>query len=282
MGIKDKFKNAWQRVSDLDDESAQAKEQAAEGERIPYQEISKKLKELMKKNVDVVGRKILIPGYYKIYFSEYDREQRREVEKVLCEELKEELFPEMRKINPEQNKNDLLIEVETDPSLVKGQFRVDFRMKRPQAGEEPEKASPPPKPQAPPPSEEDLDLQPTVTEEETKVIDPDDQPTVVQPESRVEIRVAVESEGNRREMTFSKERITLGRASHDDVVLESPDFSISRGHAVVEYRDGQLYLLPVGVNGTILNGQELELQQEVPISADDEIKIINHTLNIRV
>ncbi|MFQ5677353.1 MAG: hypothetical protein ACE5G1_15805, partial [bacterium] len=99
MAFKNKLKNAWKRVSDLDDDTESAKKQSKEKERIPYKEISKHIKEIMKEHVDVVGRKILIPNYYAIFFNEIDRNLRLEVEDVMCEELKEELFHEMRKIN---------------------------------------------------------------------------------------------------------------------------------------------------------------------------------------
>ncbi|MFQ5649889.1 MAG: FhaA domain-containing protein [bacterium] len=280
MSLKNKIKGAWQRVSDLEDESADARQQALSNERIPYKEISKKLKELMKKNVDVVGRKILIPNYYVVRFSKYDREMRKEVEDVLCSELTEELYPEMRKINPEQSRNAIVIEVETDPGLVKGQFSIDYRMKKPEPQQRDEtKETPEAAPPLPLPDTE-MDLKETVTED-PETFDADEHPTVVQTaEPVVQIKLSIDSGQEVQEVTFEKDRITIGRASHDDVVLESQDFSVSRGHAAIELRDGSYFLLPTGVNGTLLNGQELELQKEVPISPADEIKIVNYTMKI--
>ena len=54
----------------------------------------------MKQNVDVVGRKIIIPNYYAIYFNEADRKMRIEVEDVICDELREELYHDMQKYLP--------------------------------------------------------------------------------------------------------------------------------------------------------------------------------------
>ena len=112
-----KLKGAWRRVSNLDDETQSIRTKA--DDRIPYKVISQRLKEIMEQNVDVVGRKILIPSYYGVYFNESDRDMRREVEDVMCNELKEELFHEMRKINPEQIKGDVVISFNTDPAIEK-------------------------------------------------------------------------------------------------------------------------------------------------------------------
>ncbi len=284
MGLKDKLKGAWNRVSDLDDESASAKEQASAGDRIPYKKISKEIKELMKKNVDVVGRKILIPGYYIVYFSEEDREMRKDVEDVMCEELREELYPEMRKINPEQTKRDILIEAGTDPDVELGKFRIEYRMKRPAPGERKPTASPKPKPtsQAAPPPDDDKDLMATVIEQPT-VSEPnaDDMATVIQtPAGTDSFSITVKSPNSENAHQFTKKKISIGRASQDDVVLESEDFSISRGHALLELRDNKFFLTPVGVNGTHLNGEELALKTDVEVNRGDEIKIMNYTLTI--
>jgi len=134
MAFKEKLKGAWRRVSNLDDETQSIRKKV--DDRIPYKVISKKLKEIMEENVDVVGRRILIPNFYTIYFNESDRNMRLEVEDVMCNELKEELFHEMRKINPEQSKGDLVISINTDPAIEKGQFKVVHRMKKPSREEE--------------------------------------------------------------------------------------------------------------------------------------------------
>lgn len=282
MGLKDKMKNAWKRVSDLEDETAGAKSQATASDKIPYKEISKKLKEVMKQNVDVVGRKILIPNYYCIFFNESDRETRVEVENVLCEELKEELFPEMRKINPEQNKREMVIEIKTDSSLEKGQFRIDYHMKKPEAGEEKPSVSPEPtvSPTPTPPLIDENDFKQTVIEQRPKFTD-DEQATIIQrPAAEIRYKLLVDSGEEQKEVEVTKDSISIGRSSQDDVILETSDFSISRSHAILSIRDGNHYLLPSGINGTFLNGQELELKKEVPVAPNDEIKIMNYKLKI--
>jgi len=281
MGFKDSFKKAWKRVSDLEDDSEAAKERAREANRIPFKEISKKLKTLMKENVDVVGRKIIIPSYYIIYFNETDRNMRLEVEDVLTAELKEELYHEMRKINPEQNKRDLLIDVKTDSSLSKGEFRTEFHIKK--IDDESHREPAPqhkPAPAATPVLDEENDFKPTIIETSPLISD-DDQATIIQrPESSVMFKFAIDSGEDSREVILNKDLISIGRSSKDDVVLESPDFSISRSHAILEVRDGAYFLTPSGINGTSVNGKELELKEEVKIEPGDEIQIMNYKLKL--
>ncbi|MFQ5772567.1 MAG: FhaA domain-containing protein [bacterium] len=281
MGLKDKMKKAWKRVSDLEDDSEMAQSQAKEDERISYKDISKKLKEIMKQNVDVVGRKIIIPNYYAIYFNEVDRNKRLEVEDVLCDELKEELYHEMRKINPEQNKREMLIEIKTDSSLTNGQFRVEHHIKKPEQAEEIEKVSEMDAAVEQPRVEDENDYKQTVVERIPPKFSNDEQKTIVQrPVNELLYKLSVDSGERKEEIVITKESISIGRGSQDDVVLQSPDFSISRSHATLELRAGEYFLIPLGINGTFLNGQELELKKEVRISPDDEIKIMDYTLKI--
>ncbi len=277
MGLKEKAKGIWKRVSDLDDERESANALSGEKDRIPYKDISKKLKEVMKQNVDVVGRRIIIPGYYAIYFNETDRKRRIEVEDVFCDELKEELYHEMRKINPEQNKRDLFVEVQTDPALHDGQFRIDYHIKKLGAGDKIKDEAPVQTPGI----EKEIDYQQTVIEQSPAPITDDQQTTVMQRSTaNVLYTLLVDSGEEKLEIDISKKIISIGRGSKDDVSLQSQDFSISRSHAVITVKDGDYYITPSGINGTFLNGQELELNKEVSISAGDEIKIMNYTLKI--
>ena len=278
MGLKEKAKGFWKRVSELDDESESANTLSKEKERIPYKEISKKIKEVMKENVDVVGRKIIIPCYYEIYFNEADRKVREEVEDVLCDELKEELYHEMRKIYPEQNKRDLLIKIKTDSELENGQFLIKHHIKKPEPGDNiiAEET-----PTHIPEVENEIDYKETLMEG-APAPTLDEKQTVVMQRTTTEVlyKLLVDSGEEKREVDITKKTISIGRGSKDDVNLPSPDFSISRSHATITVKAGDYYLTPSGINGTLLNGQELELNKEARISAGDEIKIMNYSLKI--
>jgi len=273
-----KLRGAWRRVSNLDDETKSIRRKV--DERIPYKVISKKLKEIMEQNVDVVGRKILIPNYYSIYFNESDRDMRLEVEDVMCNELREELFHEMRKINPEQSKGEVVISVNTDPAIEKGQFKIVHRMKKPSQDEEranlDKTASEIMTPQ------DENDLQQTIVEAAPDFTAADEQQTIVQmPESPVLYKLLIHTDDGTNEQFVTKEMVTIGRSSQDDVVLESSDFSISRAHATLEMRDGLYYLTPIGINGTFVNGEEMELKKEVQVFPEDEIEIMSYKLTIK-
>jgi len=278
MAFKEKLKGAWRRVSNLDDETQSIRRKV--DDRIPYKVISKKLKEIMEQNVDVVGRRILIPNFYTIYFNESDRNMRLEVEDVMCNELKEELFHEMRKINPEQSKGDVVISVNTDPAIEKGQFKVVHRMKKPSREEERLSLDKTASEIMPPPDENDL--QQTIVEAAPDLTAADEQQTIVQmPESSVLYKLLIHTDDGTNEQLVTKEMVTIGRSSQDDVVLESSDFSISRAHATLEMRDDMYYLTPVGINGTFVNGEEMELKKEVQVFPEDEIKIMSYKLTIK-
>ena len=277
MAFKEKLKGAWRRVSNLDDETQSIRRKV--DDRIPYKVISKKLKEIMEQNVDVVGRRILIPNFYTIYFNESDRNMRLEVEDVMCSELKEELFHEMRKINPEQSKGDVVVSVNTDPAIEKGQFKVVHRMKKP-SGEEERASLDKTASEIMAPSDEN-DLQQTIVEA-PDLSAADEQQTIVQmPESSVLYKLLIHTDDGTNEQLVTKEMVTIGRSSQDDVILESSDFSISRAHATLEMRDEMYYLTPAGINGTFVNGEELELKKEVQVFPEDEIKIMNYKLTIK-
>jgi len=280
MSLKDKAKGFWKRVSDLEDDSESANSLSKEKERIPYKDISKKLKEKMKGNVDVVGRRIIIPNYYAIYFNEEDRKIRAEVEDVLCDELKEELYHDMRKINPEQNKRDLCVEVKTDTSLENGEFRIGFHIKKPEPGLEiVEEKTPIQTPEI----ENEIDYKATVIEQRPAETADDKQTVVMQrPTDKILYKLLIDSGEEKKEIEITKNTITIGRSSKDDVSLPNHDFSISRSHALISFKDGEFYITPSGINGTILNGQELELNKEAKVSVSDEIKIMNYCLKILV
>ncbi len=277
MGLKDKIKDVWKKVSDLEGGEEKAESTAAGKGRIPYKVISQKLKEIMKENVDVVGRKIILPGYYIIYFNEADRKLRMEVEDVFCEELKEELYHEMRKINPEQNKHDLTIRIETDASLPGGQFRIEHHIKAPETigiSRQPTVSFTVPKPEA------EMETQKTLVEQPLPPLAEEEPKTVVQKIRKPLYKLLIDSGTEKTEQIIEKETIAIGRGSKDDVMLQSPDFSISRSHATLSFTAGSFTLLPKGVNGTFLNGVELELNKPVLISPGDEIKIMNYTIKV--
>jgi len=174
----------------------------------------------------------------------------------------------------------VVISVNTDPAIEKGHFKIVHRMKKPSPEEErvslDKTAS-----EIMTPSDE-KDLQQTIVEATPDFSATDEQQTIVQmPESAVLYKLLIHTDEGTNEQLVTKEMVTIGRSSQDDVILESSDFSISRAHATLEIRDDMYYLTPAGINGTFVNGEELELKKEIQVFPEDEIKIMNYKLTIK-
>ncbi|TFW08749.1 FHA domain-containing protein [Oxalobacteraceae bacterium OM1] len=61
-----------------------------------------------------------------------------------------------------------------------------------------------------------------------------------------------------REVRLVKERLTIGRAPHNDIVLE--ELAVSSEHAVIVTRDGDSFLEDLNsTNGTQVNGQPIRM-----------------------
>ncbi|MFN0110732.1 MAG: FHA domain-containing protein [Blastocatellia bacterium] len=76
--------------------------------------------------------------------------------------------------------------------------------------------------------------------------------------------------------TFSQERITIGRRTDNQVILEGDN--ISRNHVAIERRDKQYFVSDLGsANGTHLNEEQIE---EAELSNGDRLRIGNFTLTV--
>ncbi len=74
----------------------------------------------------------------------------------------------------------------------------------------------------------------------------------------------------------------VGRAPGNDLVLDDPTKYISRAHARVEWRDGGWFLIDMGGNPSIVNGQALGPAGEVRLRGGERIDIGDYTLSATV
>lgn len=75
---------------------------------------------------------------------------------------------------------------------------------------------------------------------------------------------------------FTQERITIGRRTDNQVILEGDN--ISRNHVAIERREGKYFVSDLGsANGTHLNEEQVELAE---LSDGDRLRIGNFTLTV--
>lgn len=75
---------------------------------------------------------------------------------------------------------------------------------------------------------------------------------------------------------FSEDRITVGRRTDNQVILDGDN--ISRNHMAVERRDGKYFVSDIGsANGTYLNEEQVELAE---LNDGDRLRIGNFTLTV--
>lgn len=76
--------------------------------------------------------------------------------------------------------------------------------------------------------------------------------------------------------TFGQDRITIGRRTDNEVILEGDN--ISRNHVVIERRDWKYFVSDLGsANGTYLNEQQIETAE---LGDGDRLRIGNYTLSV--
>src|SRR5438093_12931891 len=81
-------------------------------------------------------------------------------------------------------------------------------------------------------------------------------------------------DGTARELA---EGVTVGRETHNDVILESA--AVSRDHAALTFRDGRWFIEDRGSsNGTFLNGTRVQPGTPLPLRHADRIGIGPETL----
>ena len=76
---------------------------------------------------------------------------------------------------------------------------------------------------------------------------------------------------------FSEARITIGRRTDNQVILDADN--ISRNHVAVERREGRYFVCDLGsANGTYLNEERMD--DSVELSEGDRLRIGNYTLTV--
>jgi pSer/pThr/pTyr-binding forkhead associated (FHA) protein len=76
---------------------------------------------------------------------------------------------------------------------------------------------------------------------------------------------------------FSEDRITIGRRTDNQVILDGDN--ISRNHVAIERRQGKYFVCDLGsANGTYLNEERID--DSVELTEGDRLRIGNYTLAV--
>jgi len=261
--------------------------------KIPFSKISQKLKFAIEENIDEIGKKVVIPNRFKIFFSQFDRNMRCDVEDILKSELEEELYNISKEWN-NRNIENFYVEIQSDDYLKPGDFYIECSLDRSISKMEKNKIS-----------EKVGSLQQTLIENE---FDPKDDynrslnaerkflPLISDDAIKIiqETKTSFNKDKNRiyilkisyndeeKYIDFENGVYTIGRSERCDICLKSTDHKISRRHIELIMENDKIFVMPLGIIGTYLNGEKLELGKKREIFIKDQIKIEDYTFELKL
>lgn len=214
-------------------------------------EIARKLAREMEEHQSQSLSRVYVPNEYRVYLSPRDRDRFIDYEDALADELGSYLLEHARR-----ERFTLLsapiIEFETDPRLVLGQFGIETSVVYPQeADEQPGYSEPAPADRT------------MVRNAPARVAAPEPVAGLQREQPAVLIQ------GGRR-FTVGPGGATIGRSRDCEVVVNDPN--VSRRHAEVKPRGGGWVLTDLGsTNGSRLNGRPVTLPES--LHPGDEIEV---------
>lgn len=213
------------------------------GARIQPVEIAKKLVREMSAHKKVSVKKVYVPNCYVIFLGPLDWDLLSPVEQSLSSELSNYL-EEKAKEREYTLVGRPRVGLELDEKLQEGEIRVVSRFAEEEKVEKAEKSAPQ--------STMPLNLAP-----------------------RFSLRV-VKGPDSGLDVSLDQPEITIGRRSTCQVALT--DANISRQHAVIQSRNGSLWIQDLGsTNGTYVNGERVD---RVPLRQGDRIVLGDSELEI--
>jgi hypothetical protein len=186
----------------------------------------------------------------------------------------------------------LAIELRTDTSLARGQFRVQPVWDREAERTKVTPRKPPTVTEAAPPATQTAGSPATAASAEAE-----DDSTVVRPRTRQEVaKVPLFSVGVARESAdvapnatpdirqFFKEKITVGRGSKQvsvDIRLEG-DLEISREHVSIEFQNGRFAVTCLGRNSIFVDSAEVLMGETAVAQPGQKISVCSYVLTLAV
>lgn len=272
MSFLDKIKGAFKKISDLDDVEVSREKKFSDPKLIPYKDIVRELIKAMEESKYELLNSIKVRNYYIISFNPEDWKLIEDHEQDIIEDLRVELFNKIKEFDTKKQKEELIIETRTNASIVNGEIKINSFTKREKAPKQKKKKT----------KVDDL-TQVEVKEKPEDISLPDAAETIVRPTKKEFFYKLEIYDGKKsKTMDISNDEIIIGRNSKKaDVRITGSEF-VSGEHAKLFFRDQKISLLPLGRNGTIKEGEQLELNKEVELFSKDEFEIENHKFKITV
>ena len=267
------------------------KSRYSKSRKIPFSKISQKLRNAVKENIDEIGKKMLIPNRFKIFFSKFDRNMRRDIEDILISELEKELCNISKEWN-NLNKEDFYVEIQSDYDLKPGEFYIECSLDRSVSKVRENKFSENVGSLQQTLIEDDFDLEnyfnplwsaerkflPLISDDAIKIIK---ETSFKKDKNRIYI-LKISYNGEEKYIDLEDGIYTVGRSERCDIYLKSPDHKISRRHIELIMEDNKIYVKSLGINGTYLNGENLELGKKRKIFIKDQIKIGDYIFELKL
>ena len=221
---------------------------------IPFENIADSVKTEIKKGVDRLGDRILVPNVITIYLSKSDRRKRLDRENILIDEIKKYILPYCREFEEGFLPEILDVQVNTDEKLKEGEFYTEVSIYR-----------------------VDAEHESNIVSELFRIEDESGEGIYY-----IEVYRGTE----RSEYKPEKSEILIGRSKDADIVLEDPDKLISREHCRLYFEEEGIFVFSSGVNRTFLKKGEdgdisvIPQSEKVRIKTGDTLKIEDYYLKI--
>ena len=261
--------------------------------KIPFSKISQKLKCAIEENIDEIGKKVVIPNRFEIFFSQFDRNMRRDIEDILKSELEEELYNLSKEWN-NRNIEHFYVEIQSDDDLKPGEFYIECSLDRSILKTGENKFSERVNSLQQTLIEDKFDLEndnnpllnaerkflPLISDDAIKIIQ-ENKTSFDKDKNRIYI-LKISYNDEEKYIDLEDGVYTVGRSERCDISLKSTDHKISRRHIELIMENDKIFVMPLGINGTYLNEEKLELGKKREIFIKDQIKMGDYTFELKL
>jgi len=252
------------------------KKNKAGTKKIPFTVLSKNLINSLKIHKDQIGRIVLLPNSYTIYFSSDDRNSRKKIEEVMIAELREDLYRYAKGLCPGVVKSDFRINFYTDDSMPAGKFKIDCNFSTTYGNQK---------------FTEQVNrtyMDNGYSENEIKAL-PLPVNTVNSENSFYEgiltviekrFVLFIERDNILKKQELGSGVYDIGRGKNSDIQLKGAGLLVSRRHIELEISDDGIFVTSFGKNGTKVNGKFLPVGKKAKIFLGSIIRIGSFRLKL--